>query len=188
MIPEATYGIRTERCELGACYLGNGRCQFLVWAPYADSPGVLLQCDGKDAVPMAAEARGYYGLRLDDVAPGTRYRYVLSEGKIRPDPASRFQPEGVHGPSEVIDPFYAWTDEGWKNPPLAEYVLYELHPGAFSTAGTLEAIEPRLRYLKDLGVTVIELMPVAQFPGSRNWGNDGLFPFAGQYSYGEPRA
>ena len=85
MIPEATRGIETERCELGACYLGDGRCQFLVWAPSADN-GVLLQCDGRDAVPMAAEARGYYRLLLDDVAPGTRYRYVLSDdqGPSRP--------------------------------------------------------------------------------------------------------
>jgi maltooligosyltrehalose trehalohydrolase len=188
MIPEATYGVETERCELGACYLGNGKCQFLVWAPCAGSPGVLLQCAGKDAVPMAAEARGYYRLLADDVAPGTRYRYVLSVDKTRPDPASRFQPEGVHGPSEVIDPSYSWTDDGWKNPPLAEYVFYELHPGTFSTAGTLEAIVPRLRYLRDLGVTVIELMPVAQFPGNRNWGYDGVFPFAVQNSYGGPLA
>ena len=151
MIPEATRGVETERCELGACYLGEGRCQFLVWAPSADN-GVLLQCDGKVAVPMAAEARGYYRLLLHDVAPGTRYRYVLSDGKARPDPASRFQPEGVHGPSEVVDPFYPWTDDGWNNPPLAEHVFYEVHPGTFSTTGTLDAIVPRLRYLKDLGV------------------------------------
>jgi maltooligosyltrehalose trehalohydrolase len=188
MITESTYGLETVRCELGACYLGNGRCHFLVWAPYADGHGVLLQCEGKDSAPMAAEARGYYRLVLDDVAPGTRYRYLLSHNKLRPDPASRFQPEGVHGPSEVIDPLYPWTDDAWTNFPLAEYVFYELHPGAFSTSGTLEGIVSRLRYLKDLGVTAIELMPVAQFPGSRNWGYDGVFPFAVQNSYGGPLA
>ncbi len=187
MIPEATYGVEKERCELGACYLGNGRCQFLVWAPNADSR-VLLQRDGKDALPMIPEARGYYRLLLDDVSPGTRYRYTLSNDKTRSDPASRFQPEGVHGPSEVIDSFFPWTDDGWQNPPLAEYIFYELHPGTFSRAGTLEAIVPRLGYLRDLGVTAIELMPVAQFPGSRNWGYDGVFPFAVQNSYGGPLA
>jgi maltooligosyltrehalose trehalohydrolase len=187
MISEATFGTKTERCELGACYLGDDRCQFLVWAPNAD-PEVLLKCDGKDVVPMAAEARGYYRLLLEDVAPGTRYRYILNADKARPDPASRFQPEGVHGPSEVIDPSFPWTDDAWRNPPLAEYVLYELHPGAFSPAGTLDAIVSRLRYLKDLGVTTIEIMPVAQFPGNRNWGYDGVFPFAVQNSYGGPVA
>ena len=94
----------------------------------------------------------------------------------------------MHGPSEVIDPSFSWTDDAWSNPPLAEYVFYELHPGAFSPAGTLDAIVPRLRYLKDLGVTAIEIMPVAQFPGNRNWGYDGVFPFAVQNSYGGPRA
>src|SRR5260370_7365243 len=178
MIGEAAYRIETERCELGACYLGNGRCQFLVWAPYADSPGMLLQRDGKDAVPMAAEARGYYRLLVDDAAPGTRYRYVWSDGKARADPASRFQPEGVHGPSEVIDPFYAWTDEGWKNPPLAEYVFYELHPGAFSTAGTLEAILPPLRDFKILVVTVFALIPSPTFPAHRNLHHNPRFPLS----------
>jgi maltooligosyltrehalose trehalohydrolase len=112
----------------------------------------------------------------------------LDGNKSRPDPASRFQPEGVHGPSEVVDPSFPWTDLAWNNPPLAEYVFYELHAGAFSAEGTLAAIMPRLRYLKDLGVTAIELMPVAQFPGSRNWGYDGVFPFAVQNSYGGPQA
>jgi maltooligosyltrehalose trehalohydrolase len=94
----------------------------------------------------------------------------------------------VHGPSEVVDPSFPWTDQAWNNPPLAEYVFYELHAGAFSAEGTLAAIIPRLQYLKDLGVTAIELMPVAQFPGSRNWGYDGVFPFAVQNSYGGPQA
>jgi maltooligosyltrehalose trehalohydrolase len=137
---------------------------------------------------MARDPDGYYRLTVPDVAPGTRYRYLLSGNKSRPDPASRFQPEGVHGPSEVVDPSFPWTDQAWINSPLAEYVFYELHAGAFSAEGTLAAIIPRLPYLKDLGVTAIELMPVAQFPGSRNWGYDGVFPFAVQNSYGGPQA
>ena len=184
MDPAGEHRVEIERCALGACYQGDGRCQFLVWAPYAGSQGVSLQCDGKDSVPMAGEAHGYYRLLLDDVAPGTRYRYLLNQNDARPDPASRFQPEGVHGPSEVVNPFFAWTDDAWSNPPLAQYVFYELHPGTFTAVGTLDSIVPRLRYLRNLGVTVIELMPVAQFPGSRNWGYDGVFPYAVQNSYG----
>jgi len=112
----------------------------------------------------------------------------LNGDKSRPDPASRLQPEGVHGPSEVVDSSFPWTDDAWVNPPLAEYIFYELHAGVFSAEGTLDAAARRLTYLKSLGVTAIELMPVAQFPGRRNWGYDGVFPFAVQNSYGGPRA
>jgi maltooligosyltrehalose trehalohydrolase len=125
---------------------------------------------------------------LPDVAPGTHYQYVLNGAKIRPDPASRFQPEGVHGPSAVVDSSFPWTDDAWQNPPLAQYVFYEVHVGAFSAAGTFDAIVPHLRRLKDLGITVLELMPVSQFPGNRNWGYDGVYPYAVQSSYGGPRA
>jgi maltooligosyltrehalose trehalohydrolase len=176
------------RLELGACYLGEGRCQFRVWAPNAGAEVVRLQRDGKEPVAMAAELHGCHALQLDNVAPGTRYRYILPGNKVRPDPASRFQPEGVHGPSEVVDPAFAWTDDAWVNPPLKQYVFYEVHTGTFGAPGTFEAIVPRLPYLKHLGVTAIELMPVAQFPGGRNWGYDGVFPYAVQNSYGGPRA
>jgi maltooligosyltrehalose trehalohydrolase len=104
----------------------------------------------------------------------------------RPDPASRFQPDGVHGPSEVTDSSFAWTDTGWGGLPLEKFVLYELHVGTFTPEGTFEAIISYLSYLRELGVTVLELMPVAQFPGTRNWGYDGVFPFAVQNSYGGP--
>ncbi len=137
---------------------------------------------------MVRQPDGYYSLLFTGISPGTRYRYVLGEDKARPDPASRYQPEGVHGPSEVIDPAFPWTDDAWQNPPLRDYVFYELHAGTFSEAGTLDGAIPRLGYLKDLGVTAIELMPVAQFPGNRNWGYDGVFPFAVQNSYGGPQA
>jgi maltooligosyltrehalose trehalohydrolase len=106
----------------------------------------------------------------------------------RADPASRFQPEGVHGPSEVVDSGFAWTDQGWSGIPLEQYVLYELHVGTFTRHGTFDAIIPRIRELRDLGITAIELMPVAQFPGKRNWGYDGVYPFAVQNSYGGPAA
>jgi maltooligosyltrehalose trehalohydrolase len=185
---ETNHRIESDVGPLGACYLGGGRCQFVVWAPYADGPGVELLRDGEDAAPMARERGGYHRLLLTGVVPGTRYQYLLNGDKVRPDPASRFQPEGVHGPSEVMDPSFPWTDGAWINLPLARYVFYELHAGSFSAEGTLEAIVSRLAYLKDLGVTAIEIMPVAQFPGSRNWGYDGVFPFAVQNSYGGPRA
>jgi maltooligosyltrehalose trehalohydrolase len=171
--------------SLGAHCQQNGICRFLVWAPSAGAAGVLLQLDGKPAVPMTAQAAGYYRLELDGVGAGTRYRYIVN-GAARPDPASRFQPEGVHGPSEVVDARFAWTDGDWINPPLEHYIIYELHAGTFSAAGGFEGVIPRLPYLKYLGITAIEIMPVAQFPGGRNWGYDGVFPFAAQSTYGGP--
>jgi maltooligosyltrehalose trehalohydrolase len=177
-----------DHMDLGASYLGDNRCQFLVWAPFAGPRGVFLECHERDPIPMTVGARGYYHLLLEHVAPGTRYRYILNGDKARADPASRFQPGGVHAASAVVDPQFPWTDSSWTNPPLAQYVIYELHIGTFSPAGTLDAIIPRLPYLRKLGITAIELMPVAQFPGSRNWGYDGVSPFAVQNSYGGPNA
>jgi maltooligosyltrehalose trehalohydrolase len=117
-----------------------------------------------------------------------RYRYVLDGRVERPDPASRFQPDGVHGPSEVVDPNdFQWSDAGWHGRPTDRMIIYELHVGTFTPEGTFEAIVPHLDYLRtELGVTAIELMPVAQFPGTRNWGYDGAYPFAPQASYGGP--
>ena len=137
---------------------------------------------------MVRSGDGYHRLLLSNVEPGTRYCYRLSCDKTRSDPASRLQPEGVHGPSEVVDPSFPWTDDAWVNPALADYVFYELHAGSFSAEGSLTAVIPRLPYLKELGVTAIELMPVAQFPGRWNWGYDGVYPFAVQNTYGGPRA
>src|SRR5215467_13205844 len=102
MVPETGHRIEVERCELGASWLRDGRCQFLVWAPYADSAAVRLQ-SSENAVPMTPESPGYYRVALNGVAPGTHYQYVLNGAKIRPDPASRYQPEGIHGPSAVVD-------------------------------------------------------------------------------------
>jgi len=157
----------------------------VVWAPYADT--VLLERAGGDPVPMSRCENGYYHT-IAEAAPGALYNYLLNGSLRRPDPASRFQPEGVHGSSEVIACSYAWTDQEWNAPALANYVFYELHVGTFSAEGTLASIIPHLSYIKDLGVTAVELMPVAQFPGSRNWGYDGVFPFAAQNSYGGPQA
>jgi maltooligosyltrehalose trehalohydrolase len=137
-------------------------------------------------VPMVPELDGYF--RADSEArAGERYRYRLDGGDELPDPASRWQPEGVHGPSALVDPSaFAWTDDAFRAPPLAEHVIYELHVGTFSEAGTFDGAIGRLDDLAELGVSAIEIMPVAQFPGGRNWGYDGVDLWAPQSTYGGP--
>ena len=169
--------------EIGAAYLGDNQCRFRVWAPTAQQVEVKLISDSDRYVEMQPVANGYFEVVVDSVPPGTRYQYRLDSEKERPDPASRSQPEGVHGPSEVVDPSFSWQDN-WPGLPLAKYVIYELHVGTFTPEGTFDAVIPRLPDLKALGVTAIEIMPVAQFPGARNWGYDGVYPFAVQDSYG----
>jgi maltooligosyltrehalose trehalohydrolase len=178
----------TGAVNLGACYLGAGKCRFLVWAPLAAQVDVHLVIPAERSVPMAARDWGYYERTIQGVSPGSRYFYRLNQSTERPDPASRFQPEGVHGPSEVIDPQFSWEDYAWHGLPLSGYVIYELHVGTFTSQGTLDAIISHLDVLCDLGVTAVELMPLAQFPGGRNWGYDGAYPFAVQNSYGGPQA
>lgn len=171
--------------RLGAVYLGNGQCQFRVWASKRRS--VELRVTTQDRLlPMHHQGHGYFELKLDGIPPGSRYLYRLDGEVERPDPASRYQPTTVHEPSQVVDPAFAWTDEHWHGIPLDKYVLYELHVGAFTPEGTFDAIIPRLPALKELGVTAIELMPIGQFPGKRGWGYDGVYPFAPQNSYGGP--
>ena len=132
---------------------------------------------------------GYHQVLVTDVEPRSRYVYQLDGSKEYPDPASRFQPDGVHGPSEIVDlAAFQWTDAEWRAPGLAESVFYELHVGTYSEEGSLDGVIPHLAELADLGITTIELIPVAQFPGSRNWGYDGVYPFAVQNSYGGPHA
>jgi maltooligosyltrehalose trehalohydrolase len=172
--------------RLGATYLGDGRCQFLVWAPLASRVEVHLVSPEERIFPLARDAQGYHGATSEGVAPGYRYLYHLDAERERPDPASRFQPQGVYGPSQVVDPSFPWGDRGWSGLPLEEYIIYELHVGTFSGEGTFEAVIPHLDELKALGVTAVELMPVAQFPGERNWGYDGACLFAVQDSYGGP--
>jgi maltooligosyltrehalose trehalohydrolase len=136
--------------------------------------------------PLRKVARGYHYGIVQGVKPGTRYLYRLDGNLERPDPASKFQPEGVHGPSQVIERNFVWEGVHWCGIPFSHYVVYELHVGTFSAQGTFDAIAVHLDGLKDLGITAIELMPVAQFPGERNWGYDGVYPFAVQNSYGGP--
>jgi len=172
--------------KIGANYLGDRRCHFLVWAPQASKVEVHLLGDREQLVPLDTIDRGYHKTTLEDIEPGALYQYRLDGGPDLPDPASRLQPRGVHGPSAVNDAGFIWEDRCWFGIPLEQTILYELHVGTYTTEGTFEAIVPHLNRLKDLGVSAIELMPVAQFPGDRNWGYDGVFPFAVQNSYGGP--
>jgi maltooligosyltrehalose trehalohydrolase len=155
----------------------------------AATPPKLVVHTGRAAGSYELQPAGD-GLCAASVAgasPGDRYSYRLEDGALRPDPASRFQPDGVHGPSEVVDPArYTWRDTGWKGRSAAELVIYELHVGTFTPEGTFDAARRRLPELRSLGVTAIELMPVADFAGARNWGYDGVALFAPSRAYGRP--
>ncbi len=144
--------------------------------------------DGGPPQPLAAAGEGIFELTVQRVRAGARYQYRLDGERYRPDPVSRWQPEGVHGPSVVVDPgAFTWTHERFRGHRLADLVFYEIHVGTFTQAGTFEAAIPYLEQVADLGVTAIELMPVAEFPGSRNWGYDGVHLYAPQSTYGGPR-
>ncbi len=165
----------------------NGTWRFVVWAPHRKKVELHFTSPGSRYLAMERNDLGYHFALVDHATAGSKYLYRLDGTSERPDPASRFQPEGVHGPSELIDhSSFRWTDVNWKAPALKESVFYELHVGTFTAEGTFAAIIPHLDRLADLGVTTIELMPIAQFPGTRNWGYDGTFPFATQNSYGTP--
>jgi maltooligosyltrehalose trehalohydrolase len=172
--------------ELGAVLLADGRCRFRVWAPSSEHVDLHLIAPREYFVRMEPKGLGYHTALVEGVGPGTRYRYRLADQREFPDPVSRRQPEGVHGPSEVIDSRFEWRDHHWFGIPIENYVIYELHTGTFTPDGTFDSIIPHLDELAELGITAIELMPVAQFPGSRNWGYDGAYPFAVQDSYGGP--
>lgn len=171
---------------LGATRLAADSCRFLVWAPRAESVDVHIVRPDDRFVPMERLDQGYFCAVVDKVAPDAHYFYRLNGLTERPDPASSLQPLGVHGPSQVVDMDFSWDDSSWRGLPLEDYVIYELHVGTFSPEGTFDAVIPRLEELKRVGITAIELMPVAQFPGARNWGYDGVYPYAAQNSYGGP--
>jgi len=172
---------------LGANYQGNGVCTFLVWAPRAEIVELKIYSPKERTIPMHRTGKGYWKAEVNDIEPGTTYMYALDRDTIRPDPVSHYQPEGVHKPSQIIDhKNFSWEDQSWHGLDIAGYVIYELHVGTFTREGTFTAIIPRLDELNDLGITAIELMPVAQFPGNRNWGYDGVYPYAVQNSYGTP--
>jgi len=172
---------------LGATYLGDRRCQFNVWAPLAERVDVHVIAPQDRTMALEKNPQGYYQALVEGIEPGATYAYVLDGVHECPDPASRLQTRGVHGPSTVVNPAFDWCDQGWFGLPLQRYIIYELHVGTFTPEGTFEAVISYLDYLKDLGITAVEIMPVAQFPGGRNWGYDGVYPFAVQDSYGGPR-
>jgi maltooligosyltrehalose trehalohydrolase len=179
----------TRPSTLGATPLPGGAWQFVVWAPYRKRVALQLEQQGRlRSIAMERDWLGYYRAVVEDVVAGATYRYRLDDSQERPDPVSRRQAHGVHGPSETVDlASFRWTDGRWKGLALEDSVFYELHVGTYTPEGTFEALLPHLDRLADLGVTTIELMPVAQFPGTRNWGYDGAYPFAPQNTYGSPR-
>jgi maltooligosyltrehalose trehalohydrolase len=179
-------GAEVRSC--GALSLHDGSVRWRVWAPRAKQVElVLLDGEGRRTVPMQRQERGFFHHCQANVPEGQRYAYRLDGGPERPDPCSLWQPDSVHGPSAFVRPErFTWTDHNWRGIPQQELVFYELHVGTFTSQGTFEAVIPRLNELRDLGITAVEIMPVAQFPGSRNWGYDGVLPYAAQNSYGGP--
>ncbi|MGH7413305.1 MAG: malto-oligosyltrehalose trehalohydrolase [Candidatus Rokuibacteriota bacterium] len=172
----------------GAEVREDGTTRFRLWAPGARQLELWLEEPGR-AVPMPRDAGGWAEYVTREAPPGTRYRYRIDGETLVPDPAARFQPGDVHGASEVIDPLaYPWTDTGWAGLPPERLVFYELHVGAFTAAGTYAGVAERLDHLAALGVTAVELMPVADFPGRRGWGYDGVLLFAPEASYGRPES
>jgi maltooligosyltrehalose trehalohydrolase len=180
--------METDRRTIGINVNPDGGVDALVWAPKAEKVSLRI-CEGRIDLPMQKQDYGYWALQTDLLKDGDLYRIVLDDEKFLPDPASLSQPKGVHEASQVIDlNSFNWNDEHWRNWHLKDYILYELHTGTFTPEGTFAGIESKLDYLKELGINAIEIMPVAQFPGERNWGYDGVFPFAVQSSYGGPKA
>ncbi len=171
---------------LGVTLLEDGSYSFLVWAPFAHEVELRIHGTISALVPMEKLERGYFRYSGNGVPPGATYMYRLDGKRERPDPASRFQPCGVHRESQFQYSKFPWSDSDWKGLALTAAVFYEIHVGAFTREGTFDAIIPRLSELKSLGITMLELMPVAQFPGERNWGYDGVYPYAVQNSYGGP--
>lgn len=179
--------METAKRTIGININPTGGADALIWAPKAKKAALRIS-NGNVDLPMEQRDYGYWWLHTDQLKDGDLYRIVLDEEQILPEPASLSQPDGVHGDSQAFDPSaFGWTDQTWHNPSLDDYILYELHAGTFSEQGDFKGVEAKLDYLKELGITAIEIMPVAQFSGDRNWGYDGVFPFAVQNSYGGPK-
>ena len=184
--PASTVAVttRAHRMPFGAEVQADGTVRFRLWAP--SHREIKIELDG-EAVALELAGEGWHELVTDRARAGTRYRFVLADGLRVPDPASRHQPEDVHGPSAVVDPrAYVWHDVGWTGRPWEEAVVYELHIGAFTPEGAFRAAIGKLDHLVALGVTAIEVMPIGDFPGRRNWGYDGTLPYAPDSTYGRP--
>ena len=171
---------------IGVNFDSNGIAEVLVWSPEAKSIDIKI-ADSGTIISLASEAYGFWRTKTEEIKAGSLYKFRINGDKDYPDPASLYQPEGVHGPSQAVNlKQFPRVDNDWNNIDLDKYIIYELHVGTFTPEGNFAAIEKKLSYLKDLGITAIEIMPVAQFPGTRNWGYDGVYPFAVQNSYGGP--
>ena len=172
----------------GASVLPHGSVRFSVWSPKARQVRVSIETgDGARTLPLESFGGGLFTGAAAGIAPGTDYWYALDDGPLRPDPVSRYRPAGVHGPSRIVDPSgFVWTDQSWAGCTTADLVIYELHVGTFSPEGTFDGVLDRLPLLRELGVTALEIMPIAEFPGGRNWGYDGVSLYAPQSTYGGP--
>ncbi len=173
-----------EVFTVGFFYNDQGPCTCMVWAPFAEKVELVIEQPVQAAFPLQRNDKGYWSGDVYGAQPGVKYRFRLNDEFLLPDPASLQQPD-VHGFSILADRNYTgWTDHDWKGMALRDMIIYEIHTGTFTPQGNFNGIREKLPYLQQLGITAIEIMPVAQFPGSRNWGYDGVYPFAVQYSYG----
>jgi maltooligosyltrehalose trehalohydrolase len=172
-----------NQIPLVGAFSKEDKTTFRVWGPEQQLVQVVV--DGK-FYSMENDADGYWSVALSDVLPGSKYYFAVDKKQL-PDPASLSQPEGVHGPSVVVDRDFMWSDHLWTGISLSDMIIYELHVGTFTEQSTFEGVISKLPYLQELGINTIEIMPVAQFPGFRNWGYDGVYPFAVQQSYGGPQ-
>ena len=182
-----------RQLRFGAQPLANNQTEFRVWASKARNLRVeIVVRDGKTesvrrSVPLIRGGENIFGGIVDECPPGTLYRYQINKQPGRPDPYSRFQPFGVHGPSQIIDAHqFPWTDQDWLGIKKQDLVIYELHVGSLTRAGTYRAAIDKLPELKQLGITALELLPLAQSPGRWNWGYDGVNYFAPRNSFGTP--
>jgi len=174
--------------ELGANIIDKNQVTFCVWAPYHKTVDLKLYSPEHKIYPLKKDNYGYFKGTFHSINKGATYKYILNRQDAFPDPASKCQPSGVHAPSKVIDLTFRWSNPTWKGIKLQDYLIYELHTGTFTSSSDFQGIIKTLDYLTKLGVTAIEIMPVATFPGKRNWGYDGVYPFAVQSSYGGPLA
>lgn len=175
--------------DFGPRLLPEGGVCFRLWAPGAEQVELGLLPEGGEWLTYTMEqaGSGWFQLTVAEAFPGDRYQFRIDNNIWVPDPASRYQPEDVHGPSEIVSlDAFVWDDPAWQGRPWEEAVFYETHVGSFTVQGTFRGVESRLDYLADLGITALELMPVAAFPGRRNWGYDGVLPFAPESTYGRP--
>ena len=181
---EAPGAFRVFQKGWGAELVREGEARFRIWAPALEE--LSLRLGGQD-IPMQRDSDGWFELTASGTAPGAEYGFVLPDGRLLPDPASRAQARDVHGPSLLVDPCaYRWRNAGWRGRPWREAVIYELHVGTFTPAGTFAPAATKIAHLAQLGITAIEIMPVAQFSGSRGWGYDGVLHYAPHPAYGTP--